>query len=380
MARRGQRAVTKPQEELREPAYYLDELKRLTGESTAALTELEMMLGHLQPSEAADDPLRLVREAKKGDEETRALIASLEAQFGAFKAEGAPVQVAVEAPRVEAVAALSTPAPARGSKIGKAAPGRASKIPQDVLEILSVVRVEGCNVFLPETKLERKLYEGVNAVLAELGGKWMRKVKAHVFADDPTERLNDVINAGEIVTAASLGFFATPVAIVKRLIEVAAIKPGECVLEPSAGDGAIVRELLAVGAKVTCCEYDKGRSEKLRALPVWVCCGDFLAVSMAVQPDAVVMNPPFARQQDIDHVRKAFSYLKLGGRLVSVMGAGVLFRQDAKARAFREWVAAQGGQFETLPEGSFAESGTGVRTVIVQLTRREHVEQSVLTC
>lgn len=56
-----------------------------------------------------------------------------------------------------------------------------------------------------------------------------------------------------------------------------------------------------------------------------------------------------------------------GGRLVSVMSAGVAFREDRRARDFRALVDARGGSIESLPEGSFSASGTGVHTVVVTL-------------
>jgi type I restriction-modification system DNA methylase subunit len=71
------------------------------------------------------------------------------------------------------------------------------------------------------------------------------------------------------------------------------------------------------------------------------------------------------RELDIDHVMHAFKFLKPGGKLVSVMSAGITFRQDRKAVAFREMLEAHNGQIIPLPEGSFKESGTGVNAVIV---------------
>ena len=59
-----------------------------------------------------------------------------------------------------------------------------------------------------------------------------------------------------------------------------------------------------------------------------------------------------------------------GPTLVSVMSAGVAFRQDKEHREFREYVAANGGSIEPLPDDSFRSSGTGVRTVLVVMERR----------
>lgn len=67
----------------------------------------------------------------------------------------------------------------------------------------------------------------------------------------------------------------------------------------------------------------------------------------------------------------ALGFLRPGGRLVSVMSAGVKYRQDAKTRAFRELVEQHSGTIEDLPEDAFRESGTSVRTVVVTMDAPE---------
>ena len=59
--------------------------------------------------------------------------------------------------------------------------------------------------------------------------------------------------------------------------------------------------------------------------------------------------------------------LKPGGKLASVMSAGVTFRDDKLGKYFRDFVYTHSGQIIPLPEGSFEESGTNVNTVIVTM-------------
>lgn len=247
------------------------------------------------------------------------------------------------------------------------------KIPENVLRVLSVCEVDGTAVRITSGQLDRKLYLGVNAVLAELGGKWNRKTRAHLFPADPTDTLDAVINAGEVTTARELGYFPTPAPLVRRMVALARVGPGMDALEPSAGEGAIAVELARAGAMVTCFEIDPARMPALeRALARHASVrhrADFLQVDAAPWADRVVMNPPFARQADIDHVRHAYAMLKPGGRLVAVMSAGVAFRENRKAVEFRALVAAAGGTIEALPDGTFAEAGTHVRTVLVTMDR-----------
>ena len=84
--------------------------------------------------------------------------------------------------------------------------------------------------------------------------------------------------------------------------------------------------------------------------------------------DFVIMNPPFARQADIDHVLHAFRFLKPGGVLVSIMSAGVMFREDRKTKAFREFIDDHAGTVERLPSGSFKASGTMVEACVVKMS------------
>jgi 16S rRNA G1207 methylase RsmC len=95
---------------------------------------------------------------------------------------------------------------------------------------------------------------------------------------------------------------------------------------------------------------------------------DFLGIQPDASYDRVVMNPPFAGQDDIRHVMHAFSFLKPNGRLVAIMSAGVLFRANKLTTAFRDLVADNSGAIEPLPDGSFRSSGTAVNTCIVTLT------------
>lgn len=177
--------------------------------------------------------------------------------------------------------------------------------------------------------------------------------------------------------AKNFGFFETPAKVADRLLEEARVgtvdarNPAKMVLEPSAGRGALARPMLAAGHHVTCVEIQPRNADDLRALQGMndVRCSDFfdLDPTRLGMFDAIVMNPPFDDQRDIDHVTHALRFLKPGGRLAAVMSAGVEFRDNAKARDFRAMVEARGGRFRDLPPGSFAESGTNVNTVILTI-------------
>lgn len=243
------------------------------------------------------------------------------------------------------------------------------RIEQNILEILEQSRVEGAMLSLPPTQLDRATYTAVNKVIEAAGGKWNKKFKAHVFDGDAIDTIEPIILTGEYsLTKQDFGQFDSPPPVVARVIELAQIKPGMDVLEPSAGIGNIVRGIVAAGGTPHAFEIDDKRRQKLEQSGLMtfpVAKGDFLSVEPTRAFDRVAMNPPFAKQADIAHVMHAAKFLKPGGRLVSVMSASVTFRTDKKTEAFRDFLEAHGGKQEKLPEAAFKASGTMVNAVIV---------------
>lgn len=156
--------------------------------------------------------------------------------------------------------------------------------------------------------------------------------------------------------------FPTPQAIAARMIDEAAIEPGMCVLEPSAGTGNLVKAVLdSVDTEVLAYEINQGLCSHLeRTFPDYklqVRCRDFLEVTDFVgQYPRVVMNPPFDNGADIKHIRHAMKFLAPGGRLVALCAAGS--RQQ-------RFAAEIGASFDVLPAGSFADAGTGVNVAMI---------------
>lgn len=245
-------------------------------------------------------------------------------------------------------------------------------IPDNVLAVLSAGRCEGLSFFPPEGRLPRRVYESMNKVLVSLGGKWNTATKSHIFNDPCELILESVIESGAYVLQDHLGWFSTPPAIVSKLIDMAVLEPGMEVLEPSAGEGAIALAVRAAGADVYCVEIDSGRFRTLCEQEHWaVALGDFLQHNPSRQFDRIVMNPPFAKRADIKHVLHAREFLKPDGLLVSVMSAGILFREDAISRSFRKQCLTieelPNDTFEELTDDAFKSSGTNVRTALITM-------------
>lgn len=246
------------------------------------------------------------------------------------------------------------------------------KIASDVLAVLAGAVIEGTALRLA-AQAEPNLYSRCDKALQAAGGRWDRRARAHVFPGAPGPVIRQMCSSGELVTAQDFGYFPTPAAVVDRLVELADLSPGLTVLEPSAGRGAIARQVAAAGCAVDCVELleDNVQALLLAGVARSVTPGDFLGLAPSRQYDRVIMNPPFARGTDIAHVTHAYDFLAPDGLLVAVMASGVTFQSTRAAEQFRALVEGAGGMLEDLPDKAFQESGTLMRTVVAVLPGRE---------
>lgn len=233
------------------------------------------------------------------------------------------------------------------------------------------------------------LVEKANKVLADYYGE--------VIPEGEKEEHEFDFEYGRAVGHARVfGFYPTPKSLAERVVDLASIYNADVplrVLEPSAGTGALSSLLAAEQsserwdreaqgqvrktwrARVDVVEIQPELADRLELSGEYgrVVCADFLNVvpNYPSNYDRVVMNPPFDGQRDIDHVSHALSFLKPGGKLIAIMSAGVQFRTNRKAAAFRKLVDAHGGRFADNPPGSFSEVGANVNTITLELTKKE---------
>jgi phospholipid N-methyltransferase len=167
------------------------------------------------------------------------------------------------------------------------------------------------------------------------------------------------------------GYFPTPAPLAARMVELAEIEAHHVVLEPSAGSGAILDAIEAAQpeALAVCWEINPTLCNVLQAKGYDARPVDCLSHNGSAIYDRVLMNPPFENQQDIDHVMGAFTRLKPGGRLVSIMSPSPFFRSGKKAEEFRAWFEELGGTAEDLPSGTFKEAGTGVESKLITIEK-----------
>lgn len=251
------------------------------------------------------------------------------------------------------------------------------KVSDVVLDILTECRAEGNVVYLPDRQLDRQTYLAVNKALECMGGKWNRKEKGHVFAHgDPAEMLETLILTGEVVDQKkNFQFFPTPRPIAEQMCKLAELDENSTVLEPSCGRGDLADVIYEAGVKkLACIELNRDMEPFLAHKPYSVHLGvDFLAYARDHYPhgywNRIIMNPPFSKQQDINHIVTAYCILKPGGILVSVVSESAFFRSNRQSETFREFLDVTNALNICLDANAFKESGAAVRTRLIRIEK-----------
>lgn len=240
-------------------------------------------------------------------------------------------------------------------------------------DILNQCSIELNNVVkLPNMQLDRKIYLEVAKALELIGGKWNRKVQGFVFSTDPSDLLEQISDGTQINLKKQYQFFETPSEIADRLVDLAQIEDHHFTLEPSAGQGAIVKAIIRKipGKPIDCCEIWSLNRLVLNKIPnVIMVCNDFLNLTADGCYDRIVANPPFSNNQDIDHVMHMYDCLCPGGKLVSVVSKHWTFSTNTKETKFKEWLDEVGAIRYEIERGAFKTSGTTIETMILVIDK-----------
>jgi len=168
----------------------------------------------------------------------------------------------------------------------------------------------------------------------------------------------------------ALDQFSTPAPLAALVVLAAQVRPGDRVLEPSAGVGMIAAIAEACGGEVALNELSDRRAGLLDGLFASSArtrldaahLGDLLADAGGFH--AVTMNPPFAGLGS--HLLAALQCLADGGRMAAIVPASALADRGLRAALGRHGriVGALG-----LPAGGFLKHGTGVDTGLLVIDR-----------
>lgn len=171
-------------------------------------------------------------------------------------------------------------------------------------------------------------------------------------------------------------YYATPEPVGFKMVEFADIKPGEKVLEPSAGHGAIAR-FFPEQADTTMIEpsYDLSQRAGLANGNARIINDQFESLHVNNKYDAIVMNPPYGNGGKIstDHLAKAATHLREGGRIVALLPRGGM----ANSRLNQFLNSEQAADLYqvarvNMPSSTFERAGTAVNTQIVVLEKHKN--------
>lgn len=228
-------------------------------------------------------------------------------------------------------------------------------------------------VKLPNIQLDRKVYSDVKTIIEKNGGRWKGgKTQGFQFEFNPTDLFTKLHGGEDVNNKKDFQFFATPDEVINLMLTKASIQLTDNILEPSAGQGAIVDRIISLCNRVDMCEFMSENRQILenKGYKNRIICEDFTKLNFDYKYDKILANPPFTKNQDIDHVLKMYEHLKPGGRIVTIMGPSWVKGSQKKQVNFKSWLAKLGATYEPIEEGAFKKSGTGIKTYIVVIDKK----------
>lgn len=177
-------------------------------------------------------------------------------------------------------------------------------------------------------------------------------------------------------------YFATPEPVGYKMVQWLQSKPGQSLLEPSAGDGAIAR-WMPDNTYNTVVEPSRDLTPKLmrNVAGAKVVESTFENFDLHNKFDGIAMNPPFGHggKTAVEHVAKAYQHLKDGGRLIAIVPDGSAcqkhfdkwFYGDPEAKRKADRGIADGVLMADihLPSVTFDRAGTNVNTRMVVIDK-----------
>lgn len=252
-------------------------------------------------------------------------------------------------------------------------------IAYEVLQHCHVIEQEhGWRIALPsrdEWEIPRHGYEALKAVLTRLGGRYTTGGFNFGPALPVDVAVQVILESGVMPVQNKGEYFPTPKALADEMAQ--ALEPMEdrTYIEPSAGSGALVAAVLKKQPKanVIAVEFNPLNVAMLRERfkgdeRVEIVEANFEDWRPHELADGVIMNPPF--QQAKEHIRRAESMVKPGRPLVTIAPANIKFGRrnwkDKNIDVLLDYLRRNGSFVAELPSNSFAESGTGVETLLMR--------------
>lgn len=240
-------------------------------------------------------------------------------------------------------------------------------------EILKRCTLENNVIKLPNIKLEKKSYLEAKRYIEEAGGKWTGgKIQGFSFEYD-AKRVFEILHEGQrCKLQKEFQYFSTPDVIADMLVKMSSVNvsKGIRILEPSAGTGSIVKAIYRrYSCNVDCYELMPENREILSRLDYAIIKGDDFTKECTDKYDLIIANPPFSKNQDIDHIRLMYDHLDEKGELIAISGPHWKIGQEQKCVDFIAWIKKVNATVTELEPGTFKGSGTNVTTNVIYIKK-----------
>ena len=249
---------------------------------------------------------------------------------------------------------------------------RAVVKPTSLLDDAKLLSVADDRIVLPAQHLVH--YADLKRLLETSGGRYHSKGYFSFPDGILAMEVLDQIRQGRALNGkkTSQSFF-TPEDEAYAVVSDAGPLEGRRMLEPSAGDGALADIARAAGAKVVVVENHRPNALVLKEKGYDVIEEDFLSLSPDDLGlfDAIVANPPFSNNQDIEHVTHMLKFLKPGGILSVITSTRWMTGAQKAHREFRALMDIMGATWVEIDAGAFKSSGTMVPTLRIRLQKAE---------
>lgn len=246
-------------------------------------------------------------------------------------------------------------------------------------KILQNCQWDGQLLTLPQVQFKQKAYLEAKKWIKETGGSWNTSKQGFTWEFDANRVVQILLQGRRYNLQKEFQFFATPAKIADLAVsKFTSIEPYMTILEPSAGRGSLVKAVRrrCPSAIVDCYELMPENVEYLSKVDGAHIVGrDFM--NCHDHYDRIIANPPFANNQDIDHLYMMYDRLNVGGELSCIVSQHWKFANDQKCAHFRQWLEMNDAEVIDFDNGEFKESGTNVGTSLIFLTRMPKVGEQM---
>lgn len=242
---------------------------------------------------------------------------------------------------------------------------------QQLFDDLKSLKCEGNSAFLPTEQLND--YQTLKKTLVKANGKYNRNKFDFPY---PAESIITILMTGKVIDfKKEFQFFATPEDAANRMMQdIIFNKENMNVLEPSAGHGALIDAFIKIAPvkySIDAIELSELNYSILqnKYSNVNLLNTNFLTHNPKKTYDLIIANPPFSKNQDIEHIKHMYSMLAKDGQLLTIASTSWTFGQQQKKIEFRNWLDEISAIWCSLESGTFKTSGTMVEGTYINISK-----------